>query len=79
MEKIQKHFAVYNISYREVLIPPSDYYARKGDSDTCDMQVLNFLYKFDTEKEALDYIENYLAHIEDEVQLTIIPVFTLNK
>lgn len=54
-------YSVYSFENKTVCTPSSDYYSRGNDWATSEVEVLSHWNDFDTEEEAIKYIEKIIS------------------
>ncbi len=76
---MKKIFKIYRIIDKDVCVPSDDYYSRRGDWQTETLYTLSFVEDFETEEEAVQYINFDLLESNPKEVFIILPSFTKSK
>lgn len=55
---MKKSYQIIKLTSKEVHVPSQDYYARNGESQNDTVNTFKYLELFDTENEAIHYLDN---------------------
>lgn len=78
---MKKSYQIIKLISKEVHVPSDDYYARKNESSNGDINTFEYSELFDTENEAIHYLDNIKTSDEyykySKGNYIILPVYTV--